>query len=120
MALVRVGRRAVHWPLAPRKAVMSYGVVFDIAATDEFYEASHAEFRKCATDAMLLHVARRTDTGYQVVEVWRSKEEHDRWTAEHVGRVLGALAAAGWTLPEPVVTEFEPRGLIVTGAGISV
>jgi hypothetical protein len=47
-----------------------------------------------------------------------SRQDYERWSGEHVGPVMAALAAAGWTLPEPVVTEFEPRGLVVPRAEI--
>lgn len=97
---------------------MAYGVVIDVAADRDFYEAAHAEFAKYPAEGMILHVVRPTADGHQIVEVWRSKEDHDRWTGEHVGAVMGALAAAGWALPEPVVTEFEPIGLVVPGAEI--
>jgi hypothetical protein len=45
--------------------------------------------------------------------VWQSREDYERWTGEHLGPVMGALAAAGWTLPEPLITEFTPLGIVV-------
>jgi hypothetical protein len=47
---------------------MSYGVVLDVPASAEFYDAAHAEFAKYPAEAMIL---RPTATGFQVVEVWR-------------------------------------------------
>jgi len=99
---------------------MAYGVLIDMAAPKEFYDAAHAEFSKHPAEAMILHVARPTENGHQVVEVWQSKEDYDRWTGKHVGPVMGALAAAGWTLAEPVITEFTPLGIVVPGAEIYV
>ena len=99
---------------------MTYGVLIDIGASKEFYDAAHAEFSKYPAEAMILHVARSTANGHQVIEVWQSKEDYERWTREHVGPVMGALAAAGWTLPEPVITEFTPLGIVVPGAEMYV
>ena len=99
---------------------MAYGVLIDIAASKEFYDAAHAEFSKYPAEAMILHVARPTENGHQVVEVWQSKEDYEGWTGEHVAPVMGALAAAGWSLPEPVITEFTPLGVVVPRAEINV
>jgi hypothetical protein len=98
---------------------MSYGVLIDIPASAEFYAAAHAEFSKYPTEALILHVAWPAENGHQVVEVWQSKEDYERWTGAHVGAVMGALAAAGWTLPEPAITEFTPLGIVVPAAEIS-
>jgi hypothetical protein len=97
---------------------MAYGFLIEMSAPPEFYDAAHAEFSKYPAEAMILHVARPTDSGHEIVEVWRSKEDYERWAGEHVGAVLGALAAAGWTVPEPVITEFAPLGLVVPPAEI--
>jgi hypothetical protein len=99
---------------------MAYGVLIDMAASRELYDAAHAEFSKYPAEAMILHVARPTENGHQIVEVWQSKEDYERWTGTHVGPVMGALAAAGWTLPEPVITEFTPLGIVVPRAEIYV
>ena len=86
----------------------------------EFYRAAHAEFGKHPTDEMLLHLARPTDQGVQVVEVWTSAEAFDSWMAEIAGEVVGALTAAGWTVPQVVPTPFDPAGLIMTGAKLVI
>lgn len=86
----------------------------------EFYRAAHVEFGKHPTDEMLLHLARPTDEGVQVVEVWTSAEAYDNWMARIGGEVFGALAAAGWTVPQVRPAPFEPAGLIMTGATLAV
>ena len=93
--------------------------MFDVPDVD-LYKAAHAEFARYPTDEMLLHIARPTDEGVQVVEVWTSAEAYQSWTAESAGPVFGALAAAGWTLPEVTPVPFEAAGLIVPSAGIAV
>jgi hypothetical protein len=95
---------------------MPYGVVAEVAAPIELYDAVHAEFAKCPTDGLILHVGRPTATGFQVFEVWESKAAYEEWTRRYVGPTMAAVAAAGWTPPEPVISEFEVRALVVPGA----
>jgi hypothetical protein len=95
---------------------MPYGVALDVAAPVELYDALHAEFLKYPADGLVLHVGRRTADGFQVLEVWESKEVYEAWTGRYVGPVMAALAAAGWSPPRPVVTEFEVRGIQIPQA----
>ncbi len=98
---------------------MTYCLVLDVPGSVESYKAAHAEFSKYPTDAMLLHIARPTDGGVQVVEVWTSEEAFGEWMGACIGPVASALAAAGWTLPEVVPVPFEPAGFILPSARIS-
>jgi len=99
---------------------MTYCLVLDIPGSLELYKAAHAEFSRYPTDAMLVHVARPTDGGVQVVEVWTSEEACGEWMGTCIGPVASALATAGWTLPEVTPVPFEAAGLIVPAAGIAV
>jgi hypothetical protein len=102
---------------------MTHGLVMDVPAPIEFYDAVHAEVARRSTggiDGMLLHIGRPTTNGFQVLEIWESKEKCDRFVAEVVepatASVWGGQAAPG----QPVVEEFEPRGLIIPSAAIAV
>jgi hypothetical protein len=57
-----------------------YGVITTIPATVEMYDAVHAEIlrRVGAFDGLLVHIGRATTDGFQVLEVWESKEHCDR------------------------------------------
>ena len=101
---------------------MAHGLVMDVPAPIEFYDALHAEIgRRTAggVDGMLLHVGRATRGGFQVFEVWESKERCDRFYAEIVGPALTQVSG-GQSPPEPALEEFEPRGLIVPSAAVVV
>ena len=98
---------------------MAYAHVFDIPGPPGLYDAMHAEFVKCPTDGMVLHVARPTAEGTQVVEVWTSAEAFEAWAGANIGPAIGAVAAAGWTVPEIAPTPFDPAGLVVPAAGIA-
>src|SRR4051794_22815128 len=95
---------------------MTYGVVIDVPAPVEFYDAVHAELQRRVTaplDGFLCHIARPTAGGFQVIEVWETKEQCDRYNEQFVGPVIQELFGGQQPSPEPVAEEFEPRGLII-------
>jgi hypothetical protein len=100
---------------------MTYGFIMDVPAPAEFYDALHAEIGRRSSgdvDGAILHVGRTTSTGFQIIEVWESKEQCDRFTAEVVGPAIAALSAGGPPAGEPTVQEFEPRGLVLPGVRV--
>jgi hypothetical protein len=102
---------------------MAHGLVMSVPAPIDFYDALHAEIGRRSpdgVDGLLLHVGRATDGGFQVVEVWESKEKCDRFFAEIVGPAVGAVSGGQAPPGEPVMEEFEPRGLIIPTAAIAV
>jgi hypothetical protein len=102
---------------------MTYAFVLDVPAPIDFYDALHAEIARRTpggVEGILLHVGRETRTGFQVVEVWDSKERFDRFNAEVLGPTLTEVSG-GRPLPaEPTLEEFEPRGLIIPSAQVAV
>jgi hypothetical protein len=103
---------------------MSWGVIVDVAAPAEVYDAVHARLLDLTggrADGLLVHLARATDTGFQVVEVWESKDHRERYQAELVGPLLAELSGGDGPPGEgPVATEFDVRGLVVPPAGVAV
>ncbi|MGY1707006.1 hypothetical protein ACI79C_20760 [Geodermatophilus sp. SYSU D00697] len=103
---------------------MPWGVVMDVPAPVEVYDAVHAEVMRRsggAVDGLLVHLGRATPTGFQVVEVWESREQHARHDREVVQPVVVELASGGPApSSEPTVTEFEVRGLVVPGPAVAV
>ena len=101
---------------------MTWGVLTDVAAPAEVYDAVHARLLERTdgrAEGLLVHLARGTDTGFQVVEVWESKDHFERYRTEIVGPLLAEVS--GGRPPEPpVATEFDVRGLVLPGAGIAV
>ena len=60
---------------------------------------------------MLLNLGRQTETGYEVTEVWRSKEAFDRFVTETLGPVLADVS--GGAAPPITVQPFDLRGLLI-------
>jgi len=101
---------------------MTYGFVMDVPAPIEAYEAMHAEIARRVTgpvEGLLLHVGRATGNGFQIIEVWDSKEQFDRYDAEIVQPVVARMPG-GQPAGQPTLEEFEPRGLIVPSARVAV
>jgi hypothetical protein len=102
---------------------MAYGIVIDVPAPIEFYDALHAEIgRRTAgrADGLLLHVGRETGTGFQITEVWESREVFERFSDEILGPAMADLSGGRPASGEPTVEGFEPRGLIVPAANVVV
>jgi hypothetical protein len=102
---------------------MAYGFVMDVPAPIQFYDALHAELmRRTPGDVsgMHLHVARQTSAGFQITEVWESKELCDRYTAEVVNPAIAELSGGQRPPMDPAIEEFEPRGLVVPAAHVTV
>ena len=101
---------------------MTWGVIVDVPAPVEVYDAVHAALLKRTggvADGLLMHLARATREGFQVVEVWHSREQAERYEREVVGPVMEQMA--GRTPPPgKAVTEIEVHGLVLPGAGVAV
>jgi hypothetical protein len=101
---------------------MPYGFVQDVPLPIEAYVAMHAEIGRRAAgrvEGLLFHVARPTDRGFQIIEVWDSKEQYERYDAEIIRPVVAEMSG-GRTAPEPAMVDFEPLGLIVPSARVAV
>ncbi|NEK60262.1 hypothetical protein GCU56_20610 [Geodermatophilus sabuli] len=101
---------------------MTWGVTVDVPAPVEVYDAVHAELLRRtggAVEGLLVHLARPTAGGFQVVEVWESRAAFARYEAEVVAPVM---AGVGGPPPAgaPVATEFDVRGLVLPRGGVAV
>lgn len=102
-----------------------YGVVTKVPAAVEAYDHMHAELLQGAdapidSFGLLVHVGRGTPDGFEVFEVWESKEHYDRAT-EAIASLMGELAG---DLPqpstEPSVEVFEVRGIVIPRGDIVI
>lgn len=101
---------------------LPYSFVIDVPMPIELYIASHAAIVEAADDidhGMLVHIARATDTGVQIIDVWQSKELSDRFDVEAAIPVMTRLTS-GQPMPQPPENEFDAIGLMIASAGISV
>ena len=100
---------------------MTYAVVFDVPGSLELYQAAHTEFNKYPTDDLLVHIGRPTGDGVQVVEVWTSEEAfHGLGLAPAVSQRWVRSPPQDRTLPEVTPTPFDPAGMVLPTASITV
>jgi len=102
---------------------VTYGIITEVAAPVALYDGTHRQLLDqvgTAVEGLLLHVARATPSGFQIIEVWSSKELLDRYNRELVRPLLAASAGGGAAqeVPRPVEEEFEVRGLVLPSAGM--
>ena len=98
---------------------MSYGEIVRVGAPIEAYQAMHQQIGEIlgahVPEGAILHVARATDDGFEVIEVWESKEQADafkRAVFQLAVEKLGTGAAG----TEPQFLEFEPTTTITFAA----
>jgi hypothetical protein len=100
---------------------MTYGVVTTVTGSVAGYDQIHAAALRLTggvLDGLLLHVARETADGYQILEVWDTREQCERGNREVLWPLIAQLPEAAPS-GEPVVEEFDPRGLILSGAHLA-
>jgi hypothetical protein len=98
-----------------------FSYVLDVPGPIQMYSGMH----KAITDrvagrdvGLLLHLGRETETGFQITEIWTSREHFDRFNIDVVVRLMNELFGQN-QLPDLLpITEFEPSGLIIPTAGI--
>jgi quinol monooxygenase YgiN len=114
------------WTTVPwGKAVganMSYGIIVRVQAPVEAYETAHKavleELAGRGAEGMLCHIGRAVDGGFEVIEVWESKEAADKFNDEVV---IPAMVRTGVAMPgdPPELTEFQPLDVLLGGVGAS-
>jgi hypothetical protein len=103
---------------------MAYGVVYNVPAPVEMYDAVHAKVLEQgggSVQGLLCHLARATADGFQVVEIWENKELCDRYNADIVDPAIAR--AQGDRVGPPraqVAEEFDVRGLVIPAAGVTI
>lgn len=101
---------------------MPYAVIVTMSAPVETYDVLHAELKKVTVGdvrGLLVHIARRAPEGFQLIEVWESKEDLDHYNRELVWPLSARLfpdQSPG--AQQMVVEEFEVRGLVIPQGGI--
>jgi hypothetical protein len=101
-----------------------YGVITTVPAPVEMYDGMHAEIIKrvgTSVDGLLVHVGRATPDGFQVLEVWESKEHYDRANTDILFPLMRELAG---DQPPPSIEQateaFDVHGLVIPGSNILI
>lgn len=71
-------------------------------------------------DGLLLHIGRATPDGFQVIEVWTSRDHYDRYNRDLVAPLIAELAGDNAPTPSSQdIEEFEVRGLVIPTGSVS-
>jgi hypothetical protein len=95
---------------------MVYGVITSVSAPAEMYDALHAQVVRrggSTAGSLLVHLGRATPDGFQVIEVWRSAEDFQRYTRQIVTPAMVELFGAEAASAPPDTEEFDVRGLVL-------
>ena len=97
-----------------------YGFTMHVPAPIEAYHAAHKAVldvidEEGGGDGLVLHLAYPTDKGFDLTEVWESKEHLDAFNRDVFPK---AMARAGVPMdgPQPEPIEFIPAGVVTPRA----
>ena len=97
-----------------------YGYTMHIPAPAEAYRAMHTAVLEVigedgGGDGLILHLAHETEQGFDLTEVWESKEHLDAFNETVMPK---AMARAGVPMdgPPPETEEFDPIGVMAPRA----
>lgn len=93
-----------------------YGFTMHVPAPIEAYQAIHKAVMEVigehgGGEGLVLHLAYATDRGFDLTEVWESKEQLDAFNQNVLPKAV-ALAGVPTDGPEPEILEFEPAGVM--------
>jgi hypothetical protein len=95
---------------------MSYGMIVRVKAPAQVYETAHGAVLEALAgneaEGLLCHIGREVDGGFEVIEVWKSKEASNRFNEDVV---VPAMVRAGVAIPDepPELVEFQPLDVMV-------
>jgi hypothetical protein len=98
-----------------------YGVISAVPAPVDLYDRAHAELGRRTdgrVEGLLVHIGRATSGGFEVIEVWESREHFERYAQELVNAVMADVAPGQAPPAGQSAVEFEVRGLVIPSAGI--
>jgi hypothetical protein len=108
---------------------VTYAVTIDVHAPAAAYQALHAQLLQRTggqVDGLLVHLARPTADGFQVLEVWATKASYDHFNdtviapltaqvglAPPIGTSTDDSATANPPTPAISVTQIDVSGLVI-------
>lgn len=99
---------------------MTYNITVNVEAPIELYDAAHAAIWEAvgtSVDGLILHIGRPTATGFQVIEIWESKEQCDQFDVDVANPAI-ARVSGGQPMPPIPRVEFDVHGLVIPNGGI--
>jgi hypothetical protein len=100
---------------------MAHGIIATVPAPIDMYKAVNAQITEKmgegTPDGLLAHIARETPEGFQVIEVWESKQQCDKFQDEVLAPTIDQVSGGQAPPREEVTEEFDVQNFFVgTGA----
>jgi heme-degrading monooxygenase HmoA len=92
-----------------------YSISYQVPAPIEAYDALHTAVKDVtATDGegLLVHIARPTEKGFEIIEVWESQEQFGAFITNTLPKAVANLGGMG-DMQAPPIQEFQLRGFLV-------
>ena len=90
---------------------MAHGVIATVPAPIDMYKAVNAQVTEQmgqgAAEGLLVHIARKTPDGFQVIEVWESKQQCDQFQDTVLAPIIDRLSGGQAPPREQVSEEFD-------------
>jgi hypothetical protein len=100
---------------------MAYGVVVNVPAPMDMYRAVNAQVNEAMGDdtpaGLVVHIARETPDGFQVIEVWESKQQADEFADNVLAPIIDRVSDGQAPPREDISEEFVVANFFLgTGA----
>jgi hypothetical protein len=95
---------------------MAHGIIATVPAPIEMYKAVNAQVTEQmgqAPSGLLAHIARKTAEGFQVIEVWESKQQADKFQDDVLAPIIDRVSGGQAPPREDVTEEFEVENFFV-------
>ncbi|HKC27542.1 MAG TPA: hypothetical protein VKB75_05985 [Jatrophihabitans sp.] len=101
---------------------MAYGIIASVPAPIDMYRAVNAavteQIGEGAPTGLLVHIARETTDGFQVIEVWESKQHCDQFEDEVLAPIIDRVSGGQAPPREDVTEQFDVHNFFL-GSGAS-
>jgi hypothetical protein len=91
-----------------------YSISYQVPAPIEAYDALHEAIKDVTAsdgEGLLVHIARPTATGFEIIEVWESQERFGAFITNTLPKAIANLGMGD--MPAPPMEEFQLRGFLV-------
>jgi hypothetical protein len=100
---------------------MAHGVIATVPAPIDMYKAVNAQISETQGDGtpegLLVHIARKTAEGFQVIEVWESKRQCDEFQDNVLAPIIDRVSGGQAPQRADVSEEFDVLNFFIgTGA----
>ena len=101
---------------------MAHGIIVNVPAPIDMYRAVNAQITETVGDNMpagfLAHIARATPDGFQVIEIWESKQQCDEFEDAVLAPIIDRVSGGQAPPRADVTEEFEVENFFI-GTGVS-